>query len=89
MGPSFFISAGARFTVILLTGYCKLAFLIAERTRSLLSDTAVSGSPTISKRGNPPDMSASTSTLYASIPNRPRLIILENKISHPDVFDLM
>ena len=44
-------SAGARFTVILLDGYSKPLVVIAAFTRSLLSLTAVSASPTISVLG--------------------------------------
>ncbi|MPN40225.1 hypothetical protein SDC9_187761 [bioreactor metagenome] len=51
--PSFFISAGARLTVILLTGNVNPEFVIAVLTRSLDSLTAESGSPTISKTGKP------------------------------------
>ena len=47
--PSFLTSAGARFTVMRSPGNSKPAFLIAARTLSLLSFTAVSGNPTILK----------------------------------------
>ena len=66
--PSFFISAGAKFTVIFLTGKSKPEFFIAATTLSLASLTAVSGSPTIEKTGNPDAISTSTSIRYASIP---------------------
>ena len=42
MRALFFMSAGARFTVILLTGKRRTLFFTAERTRSLLSFTAAS-----------------------------------------------
>ena len=45
--PCFFMSAGARFTVILLWGKSYLQFFIADLTRSLLSLTAASGRPTV------------------------------------------
>ncbi len=41
---------------------------MAERTRSLLSLTALSGSPTVEKAGNPRAESTSTSTRKASTP---------------------
>ena len=62
-------SAGARFTVILLDGYSKPLLVIAAFTRSLLSLTAVSASPTISVFGKPEDTSASTVTNGASMPS--------------------
>ena len=46
--PSFFRSAGARLTVIFWVGNRRPLFLRAERTRSRLSLTAVSGKPTSS-----------------------------------------
>ena len=60
--PAFFRSAGARFTVMRETGKGKPQFLMAERTRSRASFTAVSGRPTISKAGSPPDRSHSART---------------------------
>ncbi len=60
--PGFLLSAGARFTVSLLTGKRKPLFFIAARTRSRASLTAASGSPTMSKPGSPFDMYTSTST---------------------------
>ena len=60
--PSFFVSAGARLTVIRLTGKEKPALRIAVRTRSRDSFTAESGRPTISKAGRPLLRSTSTST---------------------------
>jgi hypothetical protein len=62
-------SAGARFTVILLEGYSKPLVVIAAFTRSLLSLTAVSASPTISVLGKPEETSASTITSGASMPS--------------------
>lgn len=50
--PSFRRSAGARFTVIRLTGKAKPLFFTAERTRFRASFTAASGSPTTSKAGS-------------------------------------
>ena len=57
----------------------KPLFLSADRTRSRDSLTAVSGSPTTSKDGKLLEMSASTSTIYASIPKIPVLCNLVNK----------
>jgi len=60
--PIFFTWAGARLTVIRLTGKVKPQFLTAERTRSRASFTAASGRPTMVKAGRPPDRSHSTDT---------------------------
>jgi type I restriction enzyme R subunit len=60
--PSFFKFAGARFTVILLTGNSKPLFFIAALTLSLDSLIEGSGKPTMLKLGRPPDKSVSTST---------------------------
>ena len=46
-GPSFFKSAGARFTVIRLFGKENPEFFIAALTLSRASCTALSGSPTM------------------------------------------
>ena len=54
--PDFFRLAGARFTVIRLTGKFIPLLLTAARTRSRASFTAASGSPTISKPGMPLDI---------------------------------
>src|SRR5579875_3184255 len=67
-GPSLRKSAGARLTVMRLNGKRQPEFLIAERTRSLDSLTAVSGRPTIVKAARPLEISISTST---SAPSRP------------------
>ncbi len=66
--PSLRMSAGARLTVIRFAGSSKPAFFRAEMTRTLLSLTAPSGSPTTLKYGSPTDMSTSTSTTTASTP---------------------
>jgi len=50
--PSFFMSAGARFTVIFLFGNLNPEFLIAALTLSRLSLTELSGSPTIANEIN-------------------------------------
>ena len=60
--PTFFRWAGARFTVMRLTGKAKPQFLMAERTRSRASVTAASGRPTMVKAGRPPDRSNSAVT---------------------------
>ena len=46
---------------------------MVARTRSRLSRTAISGRPTMSNRGRPVLMSASTVTEKASSPFRPKL----------------
>src|SRR5437762_6795526 len=66
--PSLRTCAGARFTVILRTGNSKPQFRSAASTRSRLSRTAASGSPTIEKVGSPAPRSASTSTNRPWIP---------------------
>jgi hypothetical protein len=61
LGPALRRSAGARLTVTLLSyGVKKPEFLIAARTRSLLSLTAASGNPTMDIEGIP--LLTSTST---------------------------
>ena len=52
--PSFRRSAGARFTVIRSAGKGKPALRMAVRTRSRLSRTAESGSPTVVNVGKAP-----------------------------------
>ena len=69
VAPSFFKSAGARFTVMRFCGSMKPQFFSADTTRTLDSFTAPSGSPTTLKNGMPSDMSTSTSTTTASTPN--------------------
>src|SRR3989441_8219778 len=68
--PSFRRSAGARFTVIRSAGKGKPALRIAVRTRSRLSRTAESGSPTVVNAGRPGVTSTSTRTRAASTPTR-------------------
>ena len=58
--PSLRVSAGARFTVMRLTGKANPVFFIAERTLFFASLIAASGSPTISNLGSPCERSAST-----------------------------
>ena len=60
--PAFFLSAGARFTVMRLTGKEKPLFFMAALTRSRASFTAASGRPTISKPGRPLEIYTSTAT---------------------------
>ena len=60
--PSLRRSAGARLTVILRWGKLKPLLRSAERTRSRLSRTVRSGSPTTVNMGNPAARSTSTST---------------------------
>ena len=51
--PSLGKSAGAKLMVRRLVGNKKPLLIMAERTRSLLSRTAASGSPTMVKEGSP------------------------------------
>ena len=60
--PDFFTWAGARLTVMRLTGKVKPQFLMAALTRSLASLTAASGRPTTLKAGSPLDRSHSAET---------------------------
>jgi hypothetical protein len=62
------MSAGARFTVIRSSGNVNPELVIADLTLSLLSFTAVSGSPTVVNAGSPDIISTSTSTKNASMP---------------------
>ena len=66
--PSFRTWAGARLIVILRAGNSKPQLRTAASTRSRLSRTAASGSPTIVNVGRPTPRSASTSTSRPSIP---------------------
>ena len=70
--PAFFCPAGARLTVIRLTGKRAPQFFTAARTRSRASRTAASGSPTISKAGRPPERKHSAFTSYPAIPLSPK-----------------
>src|SRR5699024_1467420 len=66
--PSFRISAGERFTVILLGGKVRPVLRSAVHTRSWASLTLEERYPTIEKTGRPPLTSASTSTGTPSTP---------------------
>ena len=66
--PSFGRSAGERLTVMRLAGSARPIAVIAARTRSLASLTALSGSPTRLKAGRPAAMAHCTSTSRASTP---------------------
>ena len=66
--PSFFRSAGARFTVTFLGGRLIPLFFSAVRTLSWASLTWVLGNPTMVKQGSPSLTSASTWTGHTSIP---------------------
>lgn len=70
--PAFFCPAGARFTVIRLTGNLAPQFFTAARTRSRASRTAASGRPTMSKAGSPPERKHSALTAYPAMPFSPR-----------------
>ena len=76
--PSFFMSAGARLTVIFLAGRLYPVFFIAARTLSLLSFTALSGKPTVENEGRPLEISTSTSTSRASMPSVVAVSTLES-----------
>ena len=67
--PAFRTSAGARLTVTRSDGNSNPQLRMAARTRSRLSRTLVSGSPTIVNIGSPNDTSTSTLTATASMPN--------------------
>ena len=66
--PSFFISAGAKFTVTFFGGRQSRLFLNAVRTLSWASLTWAEGNPTIAKEGRPSLTSASTWISRTSIP---------------------
>ena len=74
--PVFGISAGAKFTVIRLAGNSNPELIIAPRTLSLLSLTAVSGKPTVEKAGKPFAKWTSTITGNACTPNTVRVRII-------------
>ncbi len=76
--PSFFISAGAKFMVILRFGKSKPEFFIADLTLSFDSFTAVSGRQTILMAGRPLHTSTSISISLASIPTTAEEYILES-----------
>src|ERR1700676_1801463 len=71
--PSFGKSAGDKLTVMRPGGKLNPAVNNAERTRSLLSRTAVSGSPTMKKAGSPGPKCTSTRTNGAERPAGARL----------------
>ena len=66
--PSFGRSAGERLTVIRFAGSASPMAVIAARTRSLASLTALSGRPTRLNAGRPAAMAHCTSTSRASTP---------------------
>ena len=80
--PSFFISAGARLTVIRRTGKANPLFLTAVLTLSFASLTATVANPTISKDGNPLAISVSTVIKQPFNPNRTAPYIRENMNQH-------
>src|ERR1700675_4592224 len=71
--PSFGKTAGDKLTVMRPGGKLNPAVNNAERTRSLLSRTAVSGSPTMKNAGRPGPKCTSTPTNGADKPARARL----------------
>jgi hypothetical protein len=66
--PSFFISAGAKFTVTRFGGRLSRLFLNAVRTLSCASLTCADGKPTMVKEGKPSLTSASTWISRTSMP---------------------
>ena len=66
------ISAGAKFTVIRESGIAKEALIIAVRTLSLASSTALSGRPTIVNVGKP--FSATSTSTSIKNPSRPMVV---------------
>ena len=84
IGPSFFLSAGERLTVMRPTGNCIKLFFIAARTLSRDSETAASGRPTRSNFGNARlSVEASTPTEYVPRPKRPMLFTFANIKNSP------
>ena len=81
--PSLRRPAGARFTVMRLTGYFAPQFFTAARTRSRASFTAASGSPTMSKAGRPPERKHSTLTSYPLMPLSPSERTVTTMQPHP------
>ena len=79
--PSLGSSAGARLIVIRRAGNSKCALIMALRTRSLLSLTAVSGRPTMWNAGNPLDRWTSTETEGASTPSFARVCTTASDIA--------
>ena len=73
-GPILRRYAGARLIVMRFCGNSKPELVIAERTRSRASRTALSASPTIVKAGRPTRMSASTQTRRKSTPSRAKAV---------------
>src|SRR3989304_7344875 len=87
-GPDFGKSAGAKFTVNRRSAILADEFLIAARTRSFDSSTALSGKPTILKAGKPEEISASTSIGKASSPTTDAAKIFATAIFSPNLLAL-
>src|SRR5690606_13629183 len=81
--PSLGRSAGARFTVMRRFGNWKPLLTMALLTRSLLSRTAASGSPTMDRAGSPLAMCTSIATAGASMPTAARLWTSASVIPSP------
>src|SRR5580704_728247 len=81
--PSLGKSAGDKFTVMRPAGKSNPAVSSAERTRSLLSRTTASGSPTMAKAGNPGPKCTSTRTSGAESPAGARLRTVLTRFSTP------
>ena len=66
--PSLRLAAGDRFIVMRCIGKSQPEFMSAERTLSLASRIVADGRPTVYIAGSPCEMSVSTVTGYALIP---------------------
>ena len=82
-GPSLRRYAGARLTVMRFCGNSKPEFVIAARTRSRASRTALSASPTIVNAGRPRRMSHSTQTRRASTPSIANVVTAASTSERP------
>ncbi len=78
--PSLGKSAGAKLKVMRFCGNSRPLLIMALRTRSLLSRTAVSGKPTKVSIGRPLLRCTSTCTWGAAIPIWARLLTIANDI---------
>src|SRR5262245_31588599 len=81
VGPAFFRSAGARLTVTRPNGNLPPELRMAARTRSWLSRTAASGSPTTTVPGTPCPTSTSTSTSTPSNPTTAHELTFASTVS--------
>ena len=77
--PVFFMVAGDKFIIYFLLNNSIPQFFIAVFTLSFASLIFVSGNPTISQQGIPPDTSTSTLIKNPSKPCKTILFITDNK----------